>query len=216
MTSLAILSALILLSWPTASPAADRSVTTAKEASAAADGTNSARAVVESFHAVLLDSMKQADELGFQGRYDRLAASLDETFDLPFMARTLVGATWKELSQEQQADFIDLSRRLSASRYADNFDGYGGQHFETHSEEPAARGTIVVKTELIQPKDKNVQFDYRLRKVEGRWRIIDIYLDGVISELVLWRSQYRSLIENEGFAKLVEALEKRIDELSKE
>jgi ABC-type transporter MlaC component len=32
----------------------------------------------------------------------------------------------------------------------------------------------VVKTEFVQPKDKNVQFDYRLRKVEGRWRIIDI------------------------------------------
>ena len=214
MKRLVILAALVLISWPAASQAADQSVTPAEEATATAgDGTAAARAVVESFHEVLLGCTKQADELGFQGRYDRIATSLDETFDLPFMARALVGATWKELSQQQQADFVDLSRRLSASRYADNFDGYGGQRFETHSEEPAARGTIVVKTEFIQPKDKNVRFDYRLRKVEGRWRIIDIYLDEMISELVLWRGQYRSLIENEGFAKLVEALEKRIDEL---
>jgi phospholipid transport system substrate-binding protein len=219
MKRLAILSALFLLSWPAASQGTDQSLTPAEEAAAspaAGDGTAAARAVVESFHEVLLGCMKEADELGFQGRYDRMVASLDETFDLPFMARTLVGATWKELSQQQQADFVDLSGRLSASRYADNFDSYGGQHFETHSEEPAARGTIVVKTEFIQPKDKNVQFDYRLREVEDRWRIIDIYLDGVISELVLWRSQYRSLIENEGFAKLVEALEKRVDELQRE
>jgi phospholipid transport system substrate-binding protein len=197
----------------------DQNVKPPGEASAgraAEDGTAAARAVVESFHEVLLRCMKEADALGFQGRYDRIAASLDESFDLPFMARTLVGAAWKELSQQQHADFIDLSRRLSASRYADNFDSYGGQRFETHSEEPAARGTIVVKTELIQPKDRNVLFDYRLRRVEGRWRIIDIYLDGMISELVLWRSQYRSLIENEGFASLVEALEKRVDELSRE
>jgi phospholipid transport system substrate-binding protein len=132
------------------------------------------------------------------------------------MARTLVGATWKQLTPQQQADFVDLSRRLSASRYAHNFDGYGGQSFETHSEEPAARGTIVVKTELVQPKDRNVLFDYRLRRVEDRWRIIDIYLDGKISELVMWRGQYRSLIENEGFEKLVEALEERITELRSE
>jgi phospholipid transport system substrate-binding protein len=216
MKSLAILAALVFLCWPAVSQGADQSLTPAKEAAAdpaAEDGTVAARAVVESFHEVLLGCMKEADALGFQGRYDRIAASLDETFDLPFMARTLVGATWKELTRQQQADFIDLSRRLSASRYADNFDGYGGQRFETHSEEPAARGTIVVKTEFIQPKDRNVQFDYRLRKVEGRWRIIDIYLDGMISEVVLWRGQYRSLIENEGFEKLAEALEKRVDEL---
>ena len=216
MKSLVILAALVLLSSPAAYQEADAGVAPAQEAAAAEDGTAAARAVVESFHGVLLGCMKQADELGFQGRYDRLAASLDETFDLPFMARTLVGATRKQLTPEQQEDFVGLSRRLSASRYADNFDGYGGQHFETHSEEPAARGTMLVKTELVQPKDKNVQFDYRLRKVEGRWRIIDIYLDGVISELVLWRGQYRSLIENEGFEKLVEALEERIDELSRE
>jgi len=218
MKSLAILSALVLLCWPTASQGADQSLTPTEEATAgpaAQDGTAAARAVVESFHEVLLGCMQEADTLGFQCRYDRIATSLDETFDLPFMARTLVGATWKELTRQQQADFVDLSRRLSASRYADNFDSHGGQRFETHSEEPAARGTIVVKTEFIQPKDRNVQFDYRLRKVEGRWRIIDIYLDGMISELVLWRGQYRSLIENEGFAKLVEALENRIDELQR-
>ena len=219
MQSLAIVAALVLLSWPATSQGADQDVTPKGEAPAAPaarDDTAAARAVVESFHDVLLGSMKEADEIGFQGRYGRIAASLDETFDLPFMARTLVGATWKQLSQQQQANFVDLSRRLSASRYADNFDSYGGQRFETHSEEPAARGTIVVKTEFIQPKDKNVQFDYRLREVEDQWRIIDIYLDGVISELVLWRSQYRSLIENEGFAKLVETLEKRVDELQRE
>jgi phospholipid transport system substrate-binding protein len=189
MNSLAILAALVLLSWPAATQGADQHVTLGGEAPAARDDTAAARAVVESFHEVLLGCMREADALGFQGRYDRIAASLDESFDLPFMARTLVGATWKELSQEQHDDFIELSRRLSASRYADNFDSYGGQRFETHSEEPAARGTIVVKTELIQPKDRNVLFDYRLRRVKGRWRII---------------------------ASLVEALEKRVDELSRE
>jgi phospholipid transport system substrate-binding protein len=207
MTSLAILVSLILLSWPCVARGTDRNVSAVEDESAAA------RAVVESFHEVLLGCMKEADELGFRGRYHRIAASLDESFDLPFMARTLVGATWKELTPRQHAEFVDLSRRLSASRYADNFDSYGNQRFETHSEQPAARGTILVKTELVQPKDRNVLFDYRLRKVEDRWRIIDIYLDGMVSELVLWRSQYRSLIENEGFASLVEALEKRVDEL---
>jgi phospholipid transport system substrate-binding protein len=146
------------------------------------DPGTGARAVVESLHEVLLGCMKEADELGFQGRYDRIAAELDEAFDLPFMARVSVGAAWKELAEQERADFVDLSRRLSASNYAHNFNGYGGERFETLSHEPAARGTIVVKTTFVQPKDDDVQFDYRLRDEGGRSRIIDVQLDGKISD----------------------------------
>ncbi len=180
------------------------------------DAGAAARAVVESLHGVLLDCMKEADELGFQGRYDRIAAELDEAFDLTFMARVAVGAAWKQLAEQERSEFVDLSRRYSASRYADNFDGYGGERFETLSHEPAARGTLVVKTTLVQPKDDDVQFDYRLRNADGRWRIIDIQLDGRISELTVRRAQYRSLIRREGLPHLIESLEAKIDELSRE
>ena len=72
----------------------------------------------------------------------------------------------------------------------------------------------MVKTEFVQPRDRNVKFDYRLREVAGRWRVIDIYLNEAISEVVLWRGQYRAVIEGEGFAELVDVLEKRIEVLS--
>jgi phospholipid transport system substrate-binding protein len=174
------------------------------------------REVVESLHDVLLGCMKEADTLRFQGRYDRILAELDRGFDLPFMAGISIGATWKELSPRERADFVELSRRLSASNYAHNFDGYGGQRFETLSDEPAARGTIVVKTELVQPEGDDVRFDYRLRKLGDTWRVIDVQLDGKISEITLRRADYRSRIERAGFAQLVRDLEEKIEELSKE
>ena len=180
------------------------------------DAGAAARAVVESLHGVLLGCMKRADEFGFQGRYDRIAAELGESFDLIFMARMALGATWKELAEQERTEFVDLSRRYSASKYAYNFNGYGGERFETLFHEPAARGTVVVKTTLVQPKDDDVQFDYRLRSAGGRWRIIDIQLDGKISELTVRRAQYRSLIRREGFPHLVESLEEKIDELSRQ
>ena len=52
------------------------------------------------------------------------------------------------------------------------------------------------------------------RRVEDRWRIIDVYLNGTISELALRRSEYSSLIKREGFASLLAALDKRIDDLA--
>lgn len=217
MKSLARLFSLLLLFGPAPAHAAGQGTVGSAEpavAPSSEDAGTAARAVVESLHEVLLSCMKDADELGFQGRYDRIAAELDEAFDLPFMARVSVGAAWKELAEQERAEFVDLSRRLSASNYAHNFSGYGGERFDTLSHEPAARGTIVVKTRLVQPKDDDVQFDYRLRLAGGRSRIIDVQLDGKISELTLRRAEYRSVIRRKGFPHLVEALEEKIEKLS--
>jgi phospholipid transport system substrate-binding protein len=174
------------------------------------------RKVVEAFHEVLLQSMREGDALGFEGRYDLIVGSLDESFDLPFMARVSVGAAWKTLDNDQRLEFVALSRQLSASNYADNFDSYGGQTFLTHSDEPAARGTIVVKTELVQPDDDNVTFDYRMRDAGKGWRIIDVQLDGKVSEITLRRADYRSVIERKGFPQLVVDIEKKIRKHSKD
>ncbi len=212
MKFFALISALVLLSVPAASQEADLPV----PATAAEAGGAAPQEVVESFHEVLLRCMQEADQIGFEGRYERILATLDETFDLPFMARTAVGAAWNQLSREERVEFVGLSRRLSASRYADNFSGYDGESFETLSEEAAARGTILVKTRFNLPSEDPVRFDYRLRKLGDEWRIIDVQLDGKISELALRRGQYRSVIQRDGFAKLEEALEEKIVELSVE
>ena len=123
------------------------------------------RAVVQSLHGVLLDCMKGACGPDIKGRYQRIVAELDEAFDLAFMARISIGKAWSTLSSEEQSTYYELSRRLSAFSYADNFSSYGGEHFATLGEEPAARDTILVKTEFVQPRDEKVRFDYRLRQV---------------------------------------------------
>lgn len=219
MKTLLTLLVLILLCGPAASQASEHAAVQSPAgavASTAPEGADAARIAVESLHDVLLGCMKEADALGFQGRYDRILANLDETFDLPFMARVSIGAVWKELAEPQREDFIDLSRRLSASDYAGNFDGYGGESFETSAVEPAARGTLLVRTKLVRPDDDDVKFDYRLRMVGEDWRIIDVQLDGKISEMTLRRADYRSVIKRKGYPQLVEALEEKVEKLFKE
>jgi phospholipid transport system substrate-binding protein len=176
----------------------------------------SPRAVVESLHEVLLSCMKGECGPDFAGRYEHIRTNLDETFDLPFMARMSIGKAWSKLSPDEQVAFVELSRSLSASTYADNFDSYGGQVFETLGEEPAGRGTILVKTELVQTNDDNVRFDYRLRKSDAGWRIIDVTLDGKVSEITMRRADYSAVIEREGYQKLVQAIEKKIEKHAKQ
>ena len=68
-------------------------------------------------------------------------------------------------------------------------------------------------TKIVVPDDEDVHLNYRLRQVDGEWRIIDIYLNGTISELALRRSEYSSVLKREGFEKLLTTLNDKVDEL---
>ncbi len=59
-------------------------------------------------------------------------------------------------------------------------------------------------------KDQTVVFIYRLRQFGGSWKIVDILLDGSISQLNVYRSDFAATIKAGGATALV----KKIDELS--
>jgi phospholipid transport system substrate-binding protein len=66
----------------------------------------------------------------------------------------------------------------------------------------------------VDPNDENVKLDYRLRAADGGWKIVDVYLNGTVSELALRRSEYSSLIKRKGLEALLAALDERIDSLA--
>jgi phospholipid transport system substrate-binding protein len=185
------------------------------ESIAAGSGAVSAPVrTVEKLHTALLAVMKDAEKLGYQGRYERLAPVLQETYDTPFMAEKSVGRHWKQASPTDQAELVATFSRFMISNYAGRFDGYSGQAFQIVSEEPSAQGSVLVRTRLTQPQEEGVQLDYRLRETGGSWKIIDVYLNGTVSELALRRSEYVSLIKRDGWQGLISALDDRIASLA--
>ena len=168
---------------------------------------------VERLHEALVGVMKSADDLGYAGRYDQLRPVVDETFDLGFMAEKSVGRHWKKLPESDQTRWLESFERLITANYAGRFDAYSGEAFETLGEEAAIHDTRVVRTRLLRPGDDAVQLDYRLREVDGSWRIIDIYLNGTVSELALRRSEYSSVLKRDGFEKLLTTIDAKVDSL---
>lgn len=171
-------------------------------------------ATVERFHAGLLEIMKQAEELGFQGRVDALRPLMAKTFDLGFMASKTVGGHWRKLSAEDKKRWSDVFAQFSTANYAGRFTGFKGEQFVTLGVEDAARNTRMVLTRIVVPNDKDVELNYRLLETaEGEWKVIDVYLDGTVSELALRRSEYASALKRQGFENLVAAVQTKIESL---
>jgi len=70
-----------------------------------------------------------------------------------------------------------------------------------------------VLTKIIVPNEDDVQLNYRLMKRNGEWRVIDVYLNGTVSELALRRSEYSSALKREGFEQLIASIETKIQDL---
>ncbi len=182
-------------------------------AAPADDRLASPTASVESFHAGLLAIMKEAKALGFQGRIDRLAPLMAETFDLDFMASKTVGRHWNKLSDAEKRRWAETFTRFTVANYAGRFTGFTGEEFVTLGVDDAARGTRVVLTKIVVPGEDDVQLNYRLIEKNGEWRVIDVYLNGTVSELALRRSEYSSALKREGFDELLASIETKIADL---
>ena len=172
--------------------------------------------IVGRLNAVLLEVMQQADELGFSGRYDRLAPVLSEAFDFPLMARISVGRHWRKLEDSDRDRLVDAFGRMSIATFAARFDGYSGERFEVLGEKPAPRKAILVRNRLIKNDGEAVEINYLLKTAQGRWRVVDVFLDAKYSELAMKRSEYGSVIKNAGFDELIRSLDEKIADLAAE
>lgn len=175
--------------------------------------SNSAQLVIENFHAGLLDIMKHAKELGFEGRTDKLEPMMQETFDLEFMASKSVGRHWRKLSDDEKQHWVTTFSQFTTANYAGRFTGYTGEEFITLDVEDAPRDTRVVLTKIVVPGEDDVQLNYRMIERDGSWKVIDVFLNGTVSELALRRSEYSAALKSNGFDQLVASVETKIEDL---
>lgn len=182
--------------------------------SAARADQPAATAVVARLNATLLDALQHAEQLGYQGRLDKIAPAIPQAFDVDFMAEKTVGKYWKTMSDADKTRWIELFREFTAANYAGNFDRYSGQRFEITGEEPSQNDTTVVHSTLIDPGGENTELNYRLHATPAGPRIIDVYLKGTVSELALRRSDYTSVLERDGVDGLLATVRSKIADLA--
>ncbi len=175
-----------------------------------------ARNIVTALHDALLDVMMAADALGFEGRRDYITPVMEESYDMALIARASTGRYWRQATDDQKRRVIDAITRLSITIYADRFDGFSGEQFRTLSDEPAPRGTVLVKTEIVKSNGEPVAINYLMRETAGVWRIIDVYLDGIYSEIALKRADYAGILKRTGFDGLFTEIENKIAEIERE
>src|ERR1035441_7277445 len=165
----------------------------------------------------LIMAMKKGSSADFAARRDLLTPVIQRDYDLVFMTRLVVGSAWRNFSPEDRHKLVEAFSAFSIATYAHNFSGYSGERFEVDgSPTPLPKGDGIVHTKLFTSDPEPVQLDYLMRKTGDRWRLIDVYLSGTITERAARRSEYSAILRQGGAPALIDLLTKKTVELGKQ
>jgi phospholipid transport system substrate-binding protein len=181
---------------------------TQRAAALAGGGSDTVRA----FYGTLLETMRNAQALGPQGRYARLAPVVRQSFDIPFMTRLAVGPGWNSLTQTEQAQVTQAFERYVAATYAERFHSYSGEQLQVTGEQPSPAGTVIT-SQIVESDGERTHINYLMHQSGSGWQIADVYLNGTISELATRRSEFSSILQSQGINGLIAALNNKATSL---
>jgi len=178
----------------------------------AEESHNAAIEIVEQLHTQLLEVMQAADTMTFAERYAKLEPTIREIFYTPLIAKVILSRYWKDLTEQQRTNFIDLFNRQSTATYASRFDSFDDEVFKINSVEQLKKGRLLIRSEIQSKSDDPVTLDYLMHNNNDNWYIISVIADGV-NDLSLKRAEYSTIIKENGYDYLVTSIEQKITEL---
>ncbi|HUI27874.1 MAG TPA: ABC transporter substrate-binding protein [Candidatus Kryptonia bacterium] len=160
--------------------------------------------LIDSVTGVLVDKNLTADQK--RHRIEEIAYT---RFNFETVSKLVLARNWKDLSPQQQKEFIEEFKKHLSVTYGKNIENYNDERAVVVGDRAEARDDWTVKSKIVRPNAADVLVDYRLRKdPDGEWRIIDVIIEGV-SLVANFRSQFQEIISNSGAAKLIEVLREK-------
>jgi phospholipid transport system substrate-binding protein len=172
---------------------------------------SAAAAHIQTYYQELMPTIQQAGRLSVRERDKRFGPAITSAFDLATMTRLAVGPAWKDFSAAQRAAVQEAFTRFIVADYASQINDYSGESFIVDPQtSPETRGGgEIVKTRLLQPSGRTVSINYLVRG----GRVIDVYLNGTISDLATRRDEFASIIASGGADGLIKRLQDRTQTL---
>jgi len=137
-------------------------------------------------------------------RVERLRETLVAIFDYEEMAKRALGSHWRQRTPAEQEEFVKLFRDFLERVYSDKIGLYGGEKVR-FGREVMDNEFAQVESTIIRPKGEEIAVVYKLRQVNGQWKVYDAIVEN-ISIINNYRSQFDRVISSSSYEELVKRL----------
>jgi phospholipid transport system substrate-binding protein len=163
------------------------------------------------------DALKAAKDkaLSPADRVQHFGALVRKDFDLPRIARFVLGRYWRDATESERVEFTDRFSTYMVKMYSQRFASYSGETFRVVKQRVENETTTVVGTEIVRATTgEPVAVGWRVAKTPEGFKITDIDVGGV-SLVLAQRDEIASAIQQNGgtLPGLFRQLRKKMDEL---
>lgn len=137
------------------------------------------------------------DKLSLTQKKARFKKLLDSKFDIKTIGQFALGIHWRNVSDSEKAEYLELFEKMVVNVYARRFNEYQGQKFEITGASKRGKRDYSVSSLILPPqgqKGPKVSVDWRLRNKGGSLKVIDISVEG-ISMIMTQRDDFAAVMQ---------------------
>ena len=151
----------------------------------------------------------QEKSLSADAKREKIRGIVQGYVDFPTMARLVLARNWASLTDAQKPEFIEEFKQHLSVVYGKNVESYNNEKVQITGDRDESRGDWTVQTKILRPQGgADILVDYRLRNLNGDWKVIDLIIERV-SLVSNFRAQFQDVIANGGIERLLQLLREK-------
>lgn len=144
-------------------------------------------------------------------RAAKLKPILEQYFDMPGIAKYMLGSYWRKATPEEQTSFTTTLTDFLALSYGKRFATYTGHEMAIGRVRDDGDGLSTVFSLVKLPSGEEARVDWIILSQDSSYKISDVKVEG-LSLADTHRQEFASVISSNGgsVAKLIEVLKKKV------
>ena len=130
-------------------------------------------------------------------REQRFASLLTAKFDLPRIARYVLGRYWIGASDDERRTFAALFGRWVVRSYSGRLSQYSQETMKVTGARAKSGSGAIVASVIVHPQGPPTNVEWRVERGTEGWRIVDIDVEGV-SMALTEREEIAAVIQRDG------------------
>ncbi|MDF7673566.1 ABC transporter substrate-binding protein [Acetobacteraceae bacterium ESL0709] len=184
---------------------------------APAPGQAVAAAPIQGLYDALAKATKASGDIA--QRQALIAPAVDASYDLEEILHRSIGLQYNNLQANERSTLLKAFRKFTIARYVSTFKpGSDALFAVVPVPNTDATGRTVIHSTIGSKEDASnpTSIDYVMTQTPGGWRIIDVLLDGHISQVAAQRSDFKAVFAQGGAAGLTRMFDQKADDFLRE
>ncbi|MFQ5673557.1 MAG: phospholipid-binding protein MlaC [Nitrospinales bacterium] len=153
-----------------------------------------------------------AEQKKINQKYSALAIT---KLNIPGVGRRTLGKYWKQRTPQEQRDFLALLSKLFQEVAFPNSGKFFADLQITYGKSRIKKDRAIVPVTVVHKDEGEVDIDFSLAKVNGKWLVVEVVLDGVSMRNNL-RSQFYKVIHKNSYQELIRRMNKKLKKVEAE